>query len=118
MRGENIHGRTSLVILCNASMMDSPELLTLYFTLTQISSGGKAKINLHTALNQQYSCQSATGLMRSCRHLGFYNVVRSTYAHHSLNARNFINWKCSFKVNKIKKILGRKNNKRSCIYKN
>ena len=30
--------------------MDTPQLLTLYLAFTQIFSGGKAKINLHTKL--------------------------------------------------------------------
>ena len=30
--------------------MDNRQLLTLYFTLTQIVSGGKSEINLHTTL--------------------------------------------------------------------
>ena len=85
--------------------MDSGQLLTLYFRLTQIFSGGKAKIYLHTTLQltvfMPISCP-----MRSRRHLDFLNVVTSTFARHSLNARNVINWECNFKKNIIKKYLG------------
>ena len=44
--------------------------------------------------------------MRSRRHLVFMNVVTSTFARHSLNARNLINWERNFKENIIKKYLG------------
>ena len=40
--------------------------------------------------------------MRSRRHLVFMNVVTSTFARHSLNARNVINWERNFKENIIK----------------
>ena len=52
MRGWDIHGRTSFVIemYCTFREMNSWQLLTLYFTLTQIFSGGKEKVNLHTSL--------------------------------------------------------------------
>ena len=84
--------------------MDSPQLLTLYFTLTQIFSGGKAKNNLRTTLKltvfMLISC-----LIQSRRHLVF-NVVTSTNARHSLNARNVINWKRNFKEHIIEKYLG------------
>ena len=76
--------------------MDSGQLLTLYFTLTQIFSGGKAKNYLHTMFQltvfMPISCP-----MRSRRHLDFLNVVTSTFARHSLNARNVINWKRNLK---------------------
>ena len=87
------------------SEMDSEQLLTLYFTLTQIFSGGKAKIYLHTMLQltvfMPISCP-----MRSRRHFVFLNVVTSTFARHSLNARNVINWERNFKQNVIKIYLG------------
>ena len=47
----------------------------------------------------------------------FLNAVTSTFARHSLNARNVINWERKFKEN-IVKILRRKNKERSCNYKN
>ena len=85
--------------------MDSGQLLTLYFTHTQIFSGGKAKIYLHSMLQltvfMPISCP-----MRSRRHLVLMNVVTSTFARHSLNARNVINWERNFKENIIKKYLG------------
>ena len=97
--------------------MDSGQLLTLYFTLTQIFSGGKAMIYLHTMLQltvfMPISCP-----MPSRRHLVFLNVVTSTFARHSLIARNVINWERNLKENIIKKILRRKNKERSCNYKN
>ena len=46
------------------------------------------------------------------------NVVTSTFACHSLNARNVIFLERNFKENIIKKILRRKNKERSCNYKN
>ena len=81
--------------------MDSGQLLTLYFTLTQIFSGGKAKIYLHT-MPQLTVFMPISCTMRSRRHLVFMNVVTSTFARHSLNARNFINWERNFKENIIK----------------
>ena len=53
--------------------------------------------HLHTMLQltvfMPISCQ-----MRSRRHLDFsVNVVTSTFARHSLNARNVINWELNFK---------------------
>ena len=53
MRGGDIHGRTSFVILCNASMKrnrQSAITYTLLCTYTDIS-GGKAKINLHDSIH-------------------------------------------------------------------
>ena len=82
---------------------NSRQLLTLYFTITKISLGGKANINSHTTLKvtvfMKISC-----IMCSCHQLVF-NVVTSTYARHSLNTRNVINWKRNFKENIIKKYL-------------
>ena len=99
--------------------MDSGQLLTLYFTLAQIFSGGKAKIYLHTMLQLHVTVFMPISCpMRSRRHLDFLNVVTSTFALHSLNARNVISWKSNFKENIIKKILRRKNMERSCNYKN
>ena len=80
--------------------MDSRQLLTLYFMLTQIFSGEKAKIYLHTML-QLTVLMSISCPMRSRRHLVFMNVVTSTFASHSLNARNVINWELNFKENII-----------------
>ena len=104
MRGGTIHGRTSFVILCNAEMGNG-QLLTLYFTLTQIFSGEKAKIYLHTML-QLTIFMSISCPMRSRRHLVFMNVVTSTFARHSLNARKVTNWERNFKENIIQKYLG------------
>ena len=96
--------------------MDRGQLLTLYFSLTQIFSIGKAKIYLHTMLQltvfMPISCP-----MRSRRHLDFERR-EVTFARHSLNARNVNNWERNFKENIIKKILRRKNKERSCNYKN
>ena len=56
---------------------------TLLYTPTQIFSGGKAKINLHTKLKltvfMPISCQ-----MRSCRHLIFFelhDIILRTIVH-------------------------------------
>ena len=40
--------------------MDSRQLLILYFTIKQIFSGGKAKINLHPTLKDIDYCQIET----------------------------------------------------------
>ena len=84
---------------------------------TQIFPGRKEKIYLRSTLKltefMPISC-----LMRSRRHLDFLNVVTSTLARHSLNARNVINWKRYFKERIFKKKLRRKNKERSCNYKN
>ena len=95
-------GRTSYVILCDASIQRDGQLATtqtLPYTYTDI-----AKINLHTALLTVFvpiSCQ-----MRSQHRRVFLNVVTSTYARHtcshSLNMRNFINLKHNFKKIVIK----------------
>ena len=81
--------------------MDSGQLLAPYFTLTQTFSGGKANTYLHTMLQltvfMPISCS-----MRSRRHLVFLNAVTSTFARHSLNARNVINWDRNFKENVVK----------------
>ena len=81
--------------------MDSGQLFTLNFTLTQIFSGGKAKIYLPTMLQltvfMPISCP-----MRSRRHLDFLNVGTSTFARHSLNARNVISWEYNLKENILK----------------
>ena len=68
MTGRDIHGRTSFVILCNASMKrNEKSATTLLYTYTDIFRW-KAKISLHTMLKltvfMQISC-----LMRSCCHL-------------------------------------------------
>ena len=85
--------------------IDSGQLLTLYFTLTQIFSDGKAKIYLYTML-QLTVFMPISRPMRSHRHLVFLNVVMSTFTHHSLNAQNDINWERNFKENIITKYLG------------
>ena len=76
--------------------MDSGQLLTLYFTPTQIFSGGKAQIYLHTTL--QFNSIHANQLSNAISPPSwFLDVVTSTFARHSLNARNVINWKRNFK---------------------
>ena len=85
--------------------IDSGQLLTLYFTLTQIFSGGKANIYLNTML-QLTALMPISCPMRSRRHLVFLNAVTSTFACHSLNARNVINWERNFKEKIVKKYLG------------
>ena len=81
--------------------MGSRQLLTLYSTLTQIFSGGKAKIYLYTVL-QLTVFMPIRCPMRPRRHLVFLNAVTSTFARHSLNARNVINWELNFKENIVK----------------
>ena len=101
-----------LLLWCCAMLLwrelDNRQLLSLYFILTQILSGGKAKINLQTKLNltvfMPISC-----LMWSGCHLVFFNIVMSSYASlcsNSLNVRNLVNWKCNFKENIIKEYFG------------
>ena len=81
--------------------MDSRQLLLLYFTLTTIFSGGKAKIYLYKMLQltvfMPISCPNAIS-PPSC----FLNAVTSTFARHSLNARNVINWERNLKENIVK----------------
>ena len=74
IRGGDIHGTTSFVILCNASMKRNRQPATIYlhftFTVTQIFSGGKAKIHLHKTLKLKASMPISC-LMHSRRHLDF-----------------------------------------------
>ena len=110
--GDN-HDKTSFVILMLLwREIDSRQILTPYFTLTQIFLGGKSKINLrvHTTFKitvfMPMSC-----LMRSRRHLVFWTSWRKRRRHshsarYSLNTRNGINWKRNFKENIIKNYLG------------
>ena len=90
--------------------MDSQHLLTLYFTLTQIFAGGKAKINLHTMLELSIHADQLSNAISppSCF---FFNVVRSTYTIQSLNVRSIINWKRYFKENIIKNTLEKERKK-------
>ena len=71
MRGGAIHGRTSFVKLCNASMKRNGQSTTTYtlLTLTQIFSGGKAKLNLLTPLLKLKVFKPISCLMRSRRYL-------------------------------------------------
>ena len=72
MRGRDIQGRTSFVILCNASMKSngqSATTSTLLYTYTNFS-GGKAKISLHMTLKLTV-LMSISCLMRSRHHLAF-----------------------------------------------
>ena len=88
--------------------MDSRQLLTLYFTLTQIFSGGKAKINLHMMLKLTIFMPPIYLMPPPC-HLVFLMLWRLRTRHserHSLNAWNVINWKRYFEENIIKKYLG------------
>ena len=52
MSGGDIHGITSFVILCNASMKRNGQSATTYTLLYMYTdiSGGKARIKLHTIL--------------------------------------------------------------------
>ena len=81
--------------------MDSGQLLTLYFTLTQIFSGGKAKIYLHTML--QFTVFMSISCPMRSRRILILNVATSAFAPH---ARYVINWERNFKENIIKKYLG------------
>ena len=66
--------------------MGSLQLLTLYFTLTQIFSVGKAKINLHMTLkiNSIHVEELSNAISPPSF---FFNIIMSVYSeHHSLNA--------------------------------
>ena len=85
MRGGDIHAEL-LFWYCAMLLwieMDSRQLLTLYFTLTQIFSGEKIKKNLHTTLKLTLF-MLISRLMRSRRHLEIWNLRVVKVRHHSL----------------------------------
>ena len=70
IRRGDMHYKTSVLILYNASMKRNGQLAATYtlFTLTQIFSGGKAKNNLHLMLKLTVF-MSISCLNGSLRHL-------------------------------------------------
>ena len=114
MRGETIHGRTSFVILCNASTKRNGQLATTYTLLYAYTDIFRWKcedlLTYNDSINSIHSDQLSNA--NSPPSL-FLNVVTSTFARHSLNARNVISWERNFKEN-----IRRKNKERSCNYKN
>ena len=109
MRGGDIRGRTSFVILSTTSMKRNGQSATTYTLLyTYIDfSGRKAKINLPTTLKLTVFIL-VSSLIRSRRHLFFWTSWRLRTRHSarhtiSINARNVINWKRDFKENIIEK---------------
>ena len=103
MRGGTIHGRTSFVILCNASTKRNGQWTTTYTLLyahTDIFRWkSKDLLTLHASINNFHAYQLSNAISPpSC----FLNAVTSTFARHSLNARNVINWERNFKENIVK----------------
>ena len=95
--------------------MDSRQLLHVhrYF---QVEKQGLTYIR---SLNYQYSCRSAIkcDLAAILFLWTSYRLGTRHSARHSLNTRNVTNWKLNLKENIIK-ILRRRNDERSCNYRN
>ena len=108
MRGGTIHGRTSFVILCNASTKRNGQWATTY-TLPQAYTDifrlkSKDLLTYNASINSIHAYQLFNAISPPS---WFLNVVTSTFARHSLNARNVINWERNFKENiLIKEYLG------------
>ena len=119
MRGGTIHGRTSFVILCNASTKRNGQWATTYtllFAYTDIFRWkSKDLLAYNASTNSIHADQLSNAISPPSL---FLNIMTSTLAGHSLNARNVINCERNFKENIIKKILRRQNKERSCNYKN
>ena len=116
MRGGSIHGRTSFVILRNASTKINGQWATtctytlLLYAYTDIFRWkSKDLLTYNASINSIVQCDLAAILI--------FNIVTSTFARHSLNARNVINWERNFKENIIK-ILRRKNKEKGANYEN
>ena len=119
MRGGTIHGRTSFVILCNASTKRNGQWATTYTLLYAYIDifrwKSKDLLTYNASINSIHADQLSNPISPpSC----FLNAVTSTFACHSLNARNVINWERNFKENIVIIMLRRKNKERSCNYKN
>ena len=120
MRGGTIHGRTSFVILCNASTKRNGQwatTFTLLYAYTDIFRWkSKYLLTYNASINNSINADQLSNAISppSC----FLNAVTSSFARHSLNTRNVINWERNFKEKIVKKILRRKNKERSCNYKN
>ena len=107
MRGGTIHGRTSFVILCNASTKRNGQWATTYTLLYAYTDifrwKSKDLLTFNASINSIHADQLFNAISPpSC----FLTAVTSTFARHSLNARNVINWERNFKENVVKKYLG------------
>ena len=85
MRGGAIHDRTSFVIVCNASTKRNGQWATTYTLLYAYTDIFRWK----------------SKYLRDLAAILIFNVVTSTFARHSLNARNVISWDRNFKENII-----------------
>ena len=118
MRGGTINGRTSFLILCNASTKRNGRwatTYTLFYAYTYIFSWkSKDLFTYDASINSINADQLSNAISPPSI---FLDVVTSTFARQSLNARNGINWKLYLKE-KIIKIYFGKNKESSCNYKN
>ena len=107
MRGGTIHDRTSFVILCNASTKTNGQwtiTYTLHYAYTDIFRWKSTdSLTYDASINSIHADQLSNAISPPS---WFLQVVTSTFARHSLNARNIINWKRNFKEKIIKKYLG------------
>ena len=96
--------RYFFVILCNASTKRNGQwasTYTLLYANTDIFRWkSKDLLTNNASINSIHADQLSNAISPpSC----FLNVVTSTFARHSLTARNVINWERNFKENIIKK---------------
>ena len=103
MRGGSIHDRTSFAILCNASTKRNGQWATTYTLLYAYTDIFKWKskdlLTYNASIISVHADQPSYAISPpSC----FLNIVTSTFARHSLNARNVINWERNFKESIIK----------------
>ena len=117
MRGGTIHSRTSFVILCNAFTKRNGQWATTYFLLYAYIDifrwKSKELLTYNASINSLHADQLSNAISpQSCF---FFNVVTSTFARHSLNARNVNNWERDFKENIIKKYVGERIRKEVAI---
>ena len=107
MRGGTIHDRTSFVILCNASTKTNGQwtiTYTLLYAYTDIFRWKSTdSLTYDASINSIHADQLSNAISPPS---WFLQVVTSTFARHSLNARNVINWKRNFKEKIIQKYLG------------
>ena len=107
MRGGTINGRTTFAILCNASTKRNGQWATTYSLLYAYTDIFRWKSKNLLTYNASINSIHADHLSNAISPPSwFLNVVTSSFARHSLNARKVINLERNFLENIIKKYLG------------